>query len=73
MSDLRSRFARVGVIAAVVLIGAVAATFVVALILRALAHAMWMFVMAPGGLVIVVLTSKWMSVQEARARRRKKS
>ena len=60
-----------------VVVGAVLASTVVVLIvpvvLRAIANAVWAFVLTPGGIVFVVLMWKWMSMQEAKARKRKRS
>ncbi len=46
---------------------------IVPLVLDAVADLVWAFVMTPGGIVALVLVWKWLSIQEARARSRKKS
>ena len=53
--------------------GALVFVAVARVLLATIANIVWAFVVTPGGIIAVVLLWKWMSLQEARARRRKKS
>ena len=72
MNPVRSRVALAGLIAAVALLFATVMVIVIPILLGAIANAMWAFVMTPGGIVALVLVWKWLSLQEARARRKKR-
>lgn len=74
MNPWRSRAAMAGLMgAAGLLTAAVVVVVVIPILLGAIANAMWAFAMTPGGIVAIVLLWKWLSLQEARARRKKRS
>jgi hypothetical protein len=72
MNPLRSRLATAGLVGAGGVL-VVVTVVVLPILLGAIANAMWAFAMTPGGIVAIVLLWKWLSLQEARARRKKRS
>ena len=73
MTPARARALRVAVLVFGAVVASTIVVLVVPLLLRAIANAVWAFVVTPGGIVFVVLMWKWMSMQEAKARKRKRS
>lgn len=73
MNPKRSRLAMAGLVGAGGVLIAALVVVVIPILLGAIANAMWAFAMTPGGIVVLVLLWKWLSLQDARARRKKRS
>ena len=73
MNRWRSQVAMAGLMGAGGLLIATVVVVVIPILLGAIANAMWAFAMTPGGIVAIVLLWKWLSLQEARARGKKRS
>ena len=73
MNPARSRLTTAALVATAAIGVAMVVVLLIPVILGAIANAMWAFVMTPGGIVATVLLWKWLSLQEARARKRKRS
>ena len=72
MNPTRSRLTTAALLVVAAVGIALLAVLLMPVILGAVASAMWAFVMTPGGIVATVLFWKWLSLQEARARNRKR-
>jgi hypothetical protein len=69
----RSRLRLYAIITTAAFAGSLLIVLLGELVLRTIANIVWALVLTPGGIIALALAWKWMSLQEARARGRKKS